>query len=211
MEHRWDPHRYLQYADERGRPFLDLLSRVAATDPHRVVDLGCGPGVPFTEALADGRTVVGVDLSSAQLRLARRAVPSAWFVKGDMATIAFRAGSLDAVTAFASTGHVPSALHRQLYRSIASWLGPDGVFAAQLPTGANPEELDDDWMGAPMYFSHPDVAGTLELLRDAGFTVDDVVEVPGREHDGSEARWAGVIARVGRAIDPATDARDVAR
>lgn len=40
----WDPQQYLAYADERGRPFFDLLSRVDATDPRLVVDLGCGPG-----------------------------------------------------------------------------------------------------------------------------------------------------------------------
>ena len=44
MSHQWDPERYLVYADERGRPFVDLLARVGATDPGRVVDLGCGPG-----------------------------------------------------------------------------------------------------------------------------------------------------------------------
>ena len=26
----WDPRQYLVYADERGRPFVDLLARVAA-------------------------------------------------------------------------------------------------------------------------------------------------------------------------------------
>src|SRR3954463_4427846 len=40
----WDPDRYLIYADERGRPFMDLLARVGAEAPRRVVDLGCGPG-----------------------------------------------------------------------------------------------------------------------------------------------------------------------
>ena len=42
MSHSWDPERYLVYADERGRPFVDLLARVGATAPARVVDLGCG-------------------------------------------------------------------------------------------------------------------------------------------------------------------------
>jgi trans-aconitate 2-methyltransferase len=40
----WNPDVYLTYADHRGRPFFDLLSRVAAESPRRVVDLGCGPG-----------------------------------------------------------------------------------------------------------------------------------------------------------------------
>src|ERR1700710_667011 len=40
----WNPAVYLTFADHRGRPFFDLLSRVAAEKPRRVVDLGCGPG-----------------------------------------------------------------------------------------------------------------------------------------------------------------------
>ena len=30
MTHTWDPDRYLTFADERGRPFVDLLARVGA-------------------------------------------------------------------------------------------------------------------------------------------------------------------------------------
>ena len=40
----WNPDVYLAFADHRGRPFFDLLSRVGADAPRRVVDLGCGPG-----------------------------------------------------------------------------------------------------------------------------------------------------------------------
>ena len=42
--HSWDPERYLVYADERGRPFVELLARIDARSPRLVVDLGCGPG-----------------------------------------------------------------------------------------------------------------------------------------------------------------------
>lgn len=40
----WNPDVYLTFADHRGRPFFDLLSRVGAEAPRRVADLGCGPG-----------------------------------------------------------------------------------------------------------------------------------------------------------------------
>ena len=40
----WDPDVYLAFADYRARPFYDLLYRVGAQQPRRVVDLGCGPG-----------------------------------------------------------------------------------------------------------------------------------------------------------------------
>jgi trans-aconitate 2-methyltransferase len=40
----WDPSKYLTFADHRSRPFFDLVGRIAADAPRRVVDLGCGPG-----------------------------------------------------------------------------------------------------------------------------------------------------------------------
>jgi len=40
----WNPDVYLAFADHRGRPFHDLLARIGARQPRRVVDLGCGPG-----------------------------------------------------------------------------------------------------------------------------------------------------------------------
>ncbi len=47
----WDPALYLSFDDDRARPFHDLLARVGATAPRRVVDLGCGPG-NLTQVLA---------------------------------------------------------------------------------------------------------------------------------------------------------------
>jgi trans-aconitate 2-methyltransferase len=40
----WDPALYLDFDDHRSRPFHDLVARIGATAPRRVVDLGCGPG-----------------------------------------------------------------------------------------------------------------------------------------------------------------------
>jgi trans-aconitate 2-methyltransferase len=40
----WDPAKYLAFGDHRARPFHDLVGRIAAEKPRRVVDLGCGPG-----------------------------------------------------------------------------------------------------------------------------------------------------------------------
>ena len=45
------------------------------------LDLGCGPDLPVTAAIASGRSTIGVDLSAAQLSICRRNVPSAGLVQ----------------------------------------------------------------------------------------------------------------------------------
>lgn len=47
----WDPGKYLMFDDHRARPFDELIARIRADTPRRVVDLGCGPG-NLTETLA---------------------------------------------------------------------------------------------------------------------------------------------------------------
>ena len=69
----WNPETYLQFTDERSRPFFDLLARVHPTDPHLVVDLGCGPG-QLTATLTDRwptALIVGIDSSAEMIERAR--------------------------------------------------------------------------------------------------------------------------------------------
>jgi trans-aconitate 2-methyltransferase len=81
--HSWDPDRYLAYADERGRPFVDLLARVHAETPRVVVDLGCGPG-NLTALLTDrwpGADVTGIDSSPEMIAAAREVPGVRWEVR----------------------------------------------------------------------------------------------------------------------------------
>src|SRR6478736_2253576 len=92
MAHTWDPDRYLAYADERGRPFVELIARIDAASPGTVVDLGCGPG-NLTSLVADRRSWTGtadVLVSNATLqwvpdhldllpRLVAQVTPGGWF------------------------------------------------------------------------------------------------------------------------------------
>ena len=71
----WNPTQYLRFGDERLRPALDLLARIPAEAPARVVDLGCGAG-NVTRLLAarwPAAAISGVDSSGPMLERARAA------------------------------------------------------------------------------------------------------------------------------------------
>ena len=86
MPHTWDPERYLTYADERGRPFVELVARVGAASPASVVDLGCGPG-NLTTLLRDrwpNADIRGLDSSPEMIEKARVADPTISFEVADL-------------------------------------------------------------------------------------------------------------------------------
>ena len=129
----WDPVQYQRYADERGRPFQELVARVAADRPGLVVDLGCGDGA-LTAALAERwpeATVVGVDPSEDMLaQAARRATARLDFQAGRIE--AWRPDRpVDVLVSNAALHWVPD--HRSQLPRLVGLLAPDGWLAVQMP------------------------------------------------------------------------------
>jgi trans-aconitate 2-methyltransferase len=128
---RWDPAQYARYADERGRPFRDLLARVGATAPRQVADLGCGPG-NLTALLRERwpSAVEGVDSSPEMIERARADVAGVQFAVGDVRAWTMPA-DCDVVISNATLQWVPE--HLALLRSWAGALPPGGWLALQVP------------------------------------------------------------------------------
>ncbi len=65
----WDPAQYGRYAEFRSRPFHELVRRVGAERPARIVDLGCGSG-ELTATLVERwptARILGIDSSPEML------------------------------------------------------------------------------------------------------------------------------------------------
>ena len=72
----------------RDKKYLGLLLE-RLPEGSRVLDLGCGSGVPIAKLLVEHCRVTGVDISRRQIQLARGPVPEANFLVGDMTEISF--------------------------------------------------------------------------------------------------------------------------
>ena len=66
----WNPQQYLTFEGHRLRPALDLLARIPADTPARVIDLGCGTGnvTRILQQRWPGAAVIGVDSSEEILK-----------------------------------------------------------------------------------------------------------------------------------------------
>lgn len=183
----WNPEQYGKYADERGRPFADLVSRIRPGRPERIVDLGCGPG-NLTQTLLHRwpeATVHGVD-SSAEM------IEAAGAVANDRLSFEVRdlrdwiaetpEASVDVVVSNATLQWLPDQL--ALLPRIVTRLRPGGWLAVQIPGNseaplhailrelANTDPYAEFAAPSAVYPRLPDSQDYVEVLSAAGCTVD---------------------------------------
>jgi cyclopropane fatty-acyl-phospholipid synthase-like methyltransferase len=176
--------------DPRERFLAELTGRLS--DGARVLEVGCGSGKTLG-CLARRFEVIGLDLSAEQLRRAQTRVPAARLIHADICITEFPIASFDAVAAFYVLGHTPRERHATLYRRIAQWLRPGGLFLASMGIADEPGTVEE-WHAAPMYFSSWTPDTNAHLLTEAGLVplLNELVTM--REPGSSEVTFQWVLA-----------------
>ncbi len=132
MTGKWDPGQYLEFADHRLRPAVELLARVPSDAVETVIDLGCGTGSarPFMMSRWPTVDYLGVDNSPDMLLRARADHPDASWLEADLNT--WRPSSpVDLLYSNATLHWLPD--HESLLAALMACLNPGGVLAAQMP------------------------------------------------------------------------------
>ncbi|MBI3453195.1 MAG: trans-aconitate 2-methyltransferase [Rhodospirillales bacterium] len=128
---RWDPDQYLQFADHRLRPALELMARIPLAECRTIWDLGCGAG-NVTRLLAErwpGAKVTGVDSSAEMLAKARPIAGVEW-TTGDIGQWRPPAPA-DLVFSNAALHWLDD--HRGLFARLIAGVVKGGVLAVQMP------------------------------------------------------------------------------
>lgn len=213
----WDPTRYAAFADERARPFADLMARVATAEPGLVVDLGCGDGARTLEVAArwPGARVLGLDSSAQMLARAREldaagrvewvltdlAGPEAYAVVAGVAAELGLPGP-EVVLAAASLQWVPG--HLDVGRRWIETVAPGGCFAMQVP--GNHDAPSHALMRA-VAAEQPRAAELLPLLLSRESVADPAGYVaawwaPDRQVEAWETTYYHLLDPGGHQVDP---------
>jgi cyclopropane fatty-acyl-phospholipid synthase-like methyltransferase len=139
-------------------------------DGSRVLDLGCGNGVPATRVIARRHVVTGVDISPEQIARAKSNIPAASFHRADARDIDFPPHSFDAVVALYLIDNVPAIDYPALFRKLAGWLKPGARILLSAEPGNDPGRTYE-WLGVPMFINTLPASEVAAMLEDASLRV----------------------------------------
>lgn len=155
---------------QRNETYIGLLLE-RLPPGSKILDAGCGSGIPITKVLAERHDVTGVDLSSRQIERARTLVPEASFLKADMTRLSFPPGTFDAVVSFYAIIHVPREEHRGLLEVFHKLLRRGGLLLVTLGSDAWVGTEEYKPFGVRMHWSHFGPEDYRQMLAEVGFGV----------------------------------------
>lgn len=152
---------------------VQLLDELVARLPRgaKVLDAGCGAGVPVTRVLSRHFEVTGVDFAEAQIEMARQLVPNASFTRHDIVDLDLPDESFDAVCSYYAIIHIPRQEHTKLLQNFQRMLKPGGLPLLCMGACDVEHDIQENYHGSPMYWSHFDSETNLRLMRESGFEI----------------------------------------
>lgn len=176
-----------QFIAVRSRIGVVTVRGWARSLPARaaVLDLGCGSGVPISEALiAGGCDVYGVDAAPSLVAAFHRRFPHAPVVCEPAEESAFFGRAFDGIVAIGLVFLLPAATQQALMKRVASALKPAGRFLFTAPE--HPCRWADALTGRPSLSLGAEAYRG--ALRDAGLTVVDTLIDEGESYYYSAVR-----------------------
>ncbi len=180
---------------QQQQHFLGILP-AGATQP--LLDLGCGPGRDTEYFMAQGRGVVGADLSAGMLVEAQRRVPAGKFVQANMLSLPFAAEAFAGVWACASLLHLPRATIMLALAEMHRVLAPDGALFLGVQRGNGEDWRENPETGLRFFFTYYLPSELWDIVTEANFAVEAIAENTSTTNlnpDGNPVRWINLYAR----------------
>jgi ubiquinone/menaquinone biosynthesis C-methylase UbiE len=205
-EHKADPYDRF-FGPITAHAAEPLLNAARIGRGTRVLDLACGPGYVAKRAADRGAAVLGIDIASAMIALARSRYPGIDFQRADAEELPFADGAFDAVTGSFILPHLsrPARAVSECSRVLA----PAGTLALSMwdvPErnrlfGVLTDAVADagavapaDVPAGPPFLHYAADDSLVELLATAGFAHIEVHPIRFLHAvSGADALWAGLI------------------
>ena len=148
--------------------FIDTLPEKA-----RILDLGCGTGIPIAKLLSDkGFSLLGIDRSEKLLKVAQENVPNAIFQRGEIEDYHIE-GAYEGVVMWDSLFHIPAGKHRAILEKIYQSLTLGGLII--LSSGGSEGEIGgftDFMFGVEFFYDALPPQELCRVCEDIGYKIE---------------------------------------
>lgn len=153
------------------KEFFDSFTSLVKSGGH-ILDWGSGPGIPYDLFLTNkGFKVTGIDISEKHVKLAGENVPNAQYIQGDFSNYSYTE-KYDALLSLYAIFHLPRDEHRELLKIAKELLLDNGKLLINMGVNATEEiDIEDDFCGTTMAWSHYDAKTNLKMVEEAGFRI----------------------------------------
>lgn len=147
----------------------ELISQLKPNS--KILDLGCGIGLPFDKYFSKkGLSVTGIDISERHIEKAKRNVKSARYILGDFFSKEIK-GKFDAIVSFYAIFHIPRTEHQKLLNYINSLLKKGGLILLTFGLDSMKYDFNPNFAGAPMAWSSYAADKNKKIVENAGFEI----------------------------------------
>ncbi|WP_205511174.1 class I SAM-dependent methyltransferase [Longitalea arenae] len=157
-----------RYQGVMEQAHLDRLINIVGNGA-RVLDLGCGTGIPILKyLLSQGMQVIGVDASYRMLEIAKKNFPSIKFVLADMRQLSL-GQKFDAIIAWHSLFHLPPEDQPPMFQIFKTHLNNSGLLLFTSGT-----EYSESWVtndGTKLFHGSLNTSQYRSLLEENAFRI----------------------------------------
>lgn len=155
---------------EVGAPDLAALARLLSPGA-RVLDLGCGNGIPITQLLIQrGCEVMGLDSSPRMIERYRKNFPGVAARCERVQEAQFAAEAFEAVVAWGVLFHLSGAEQAAVISKVAEWLKPGGRFL--FTSGGTEGTAEGEMNGVPFQYVSLGASRYRHLVERAGMHLE---------------------------------------
>ncbi len=179
---------YSKVRNKENEPSLKLLTDKLTNKDAKVLDLGCGNGIPVSKMLSR-YVLTGIDISEKQIEQAKENVPNAEFICKDISEFEFENNHWDAIVSYYAIFHLKKEEQLILFDKISKGLVPNGHFLLTLTLHNEPGYTEDDFFGVKMFWENYSLKEYEKIFTDKGMKIlySGMLEHGyNREYDGGD-------------------------
>ena len=153
--------------------YLDVLKKIVKKIPKKseVLDAGSGSGIPVSKFLSKRFNVTGIDISDSMIKLARKNVPKAKFIKMSMTNLNFKPETFNLICSFFALFHVKKQEIPKVLKKFHEILKNKSYLVLSFGECVKDKEEILRFLGEKTYYSATPKNKLMKMLKNLGFRI----------------------------------------